>query len=114
MSWRSAGSLEDPLTGYLAVNVAALGRYGVLTCVDNRRYAPPLARGARELGSMSVAEILPLPWTSDRHRVAPGSTLREKVSAVPTYAPKAGDTTRTWSVIDPETGGPGHRAVPAA
>jgi large subunit ribosomal protein L13 len=63
---------------------------------------------------MSVAEIPPLPWTSDRHRVAPGSTLREKVSAVPTYAPKAGDTTRTWYVIDAEDVVLGRLAVAAA
>jgi large subunit ribosomal protein L13 len=63
---------------------------------------------------MSVAEIIPLPWTSDRHRVAPGSTLREKVSAVPTYAPKAGDTTRTWYVIDAADVVLGRLAVAAA
>ncbi|MGO9507364.1 MAG: hypothetical protein ACLPXZ_08475, partial [Mycobacterium sp.] len=33
-------------------------------------------------------------------RVAPGSTREEEVSAVSTYTPKAGDTTRAWYVID--------------
>ena len=43
----------------------------------------------------------PQPQTPDRH---PGSTginpREEKVSAVPTYTPKAGDITRPWYVID--------------
>jgi large subunit ribosomal protein L13 len=49
---------------------------------------------------MSVAEGTPAATLAGT-RVAPGSTrVEEKVSAVPTYTPKAGDTTRTWYVID--------------
>lgn len=48
-------------------------------------------------------------------RVAPGSNPREeKVSAVPTYAPKAGDTTRAWYVIDATDVVLGRLAVAAA
>ena len=32
--------------------------------------------------------------------VRPGNPREKKVSAVPTYTPKAGDTTRTWYVVD--------------
>ncbi len=48
-------------------------------------------------------------------RFAPGSTReKEKVSAVPTYAPKAGDTTRSWYVIDATDVVLGRLAVAAA
>jgi large subunit ribosomal protein L13 len=48
---------------------------------------------------MSVAENLNrMCLTGTR---SPGTHPREKkVSAVPTYTPKAGDTTRTWHVVD--------------
>lgn len=48
-------------------------------------------------------------------RVSPGSNPREKkVSAVPTYTPKAGDTTRSWYVIDATDVVLGRLAVAAA
>ncbi len=48
-------------------------------------------------------------------RLAPGSNPREeKVSAVPTYTPKAGDTTRSWYVIDATDVVLGRLAVAAA
>jgi large subunit ribosomal protein L13 len=49
-------------------------------------------------------------------RVAPGSKLekKKKVSAVPTYAPKAGDATRSWYVIDATDVVLGRLAVAAA
>ncbi len=48
-------------------------------------------------------------------RVTPGPTPRkEKVSAVPTYTPKAGDTTREWYVIDATDVVLGRLAVAAA
>src|SRR3954468_3770907 len=61
---------------------------------------------------MSVAE------EPHRHRLTgtrePGSNPREKVRAVPTYAPKAGDTTRSWYVIDATDVVLGRLAVAAA
>jgi large subunit ribosomal protein L13 len=64
---------------------------------------------------MSVAEIKPQPWTPDRHPARPGIHLeKKKVSAVPTYAPKAGDTTRSWYVIDATDVVLGRLAVAAA
>src|SRR3984885_1676958 len=61
------------------------------------------------------------PRTPDRHSghsrdPAPGHGLEEKVlvSAVPTYAPKAGDTTRSWHVIDATDVVLGRLAVAAA
>src|SRR3984885_16186727 len=69
----------------------------------------------RGLGSMSVAETKPQPWTPDRHPAPTGIHSREKkVSAVPTYAPKAGDTTRSWYVIDATDVVLGRLAVAAA
>ena len=48
-------------------------------------------------------------------RVAPEHNPREKkVSAVPTYTPKAGDTTRSWYVIDATDVVLGRLAVAAA
>lgn len=68
----------------------------------------------RDLGSMSVAETNP-PFTPDRRPGHPGIHPREKkVSAVPTYAPKAGDTTRSWYVIDATDVVLGRLAVAAA
>ncbi|MDT5119300.1 MAG: large subunit ribosomal protein [Mycobacterium sp.] len=64
---------------------------------------------------MSVAETKPQPWTPDRHPAPTGIHPREKkVSAVPTYAPKAGDTTRSWYVIDATDVVLGRLAVAAA
>src|SRR3978361_2340884 len=55
----------------------------------------------RGLGSMSVAETKPQPWTLDRHPAPTGIPPREKkVSPVPTYAPKACDAPRLCYVID--------------
>ena len=74
----------------------------------------------RGLGSMSVAEIRPHRGRLTGTRVAPGSTpsqearKEKKVSAVPTYAPKAGDTTRSWYVIDATDVVLGRLAVAAA
>ena len=69
----------------------------------------------RGLGSMSVAEINPYRGRLTGTRVAPGSNLeKKKVSAVPTYAPKAGDTTRSWYVIDATDVVLGRLAVAAA
>src|SRR6516162_11905742 len=63
---------------------------------------------------MSVAEITP-PRTPDRHPARTGIHLeKKKVSAVPTYAPKAGDTTRSWYVIDATDVVLGRLAVAAA
>lgn len=66
---------------------------------------------------MSVAENLP-PWTHQVHltgtRVAPIRPRESVVSAVPTYAPKAGDTTRSWYVIDATDVVLGRLAVAAA
>lgn len=63
---------------------------------------------------MSVAETNP-PFTPDRRPGHPGIHPREKkVSAVPTYAPKAGDTTRSWYVIDATDVVLGRLAVAAA
>lgn len=63
---------------------------------------------------MSVAETLPCRGRLTGTRVTPGSTREEKVSAVSTYAPKAGDTTRTWYVIDATDVVLGRLAVAAA
>lgn len=54
--------------------------------------------------------------TPDRHpRVASRDPPeKEKVSAVPTYTPKAGDTTRSWYVIDATDVVLGRLAVEAA
>src|SRR6202011_6270952 len=55
---------------------------------------------------MSVAETLPCRGRLTGTRVTPGSLpesrarRKREVSAVPTYTPKAGDTTRSWYVID--------------
>src|ERR1700744_4542660 len=50
---------------------------------------------------MSVAEIIPSRQRLTGTRVTPGSTREEEASAVSTYTPKAGDTTRAWYVIHP-------------
>lgn len=64
---------------------------------------------------MSVAETKPSPQRLTGPRVTPGSTLeKKKVSAVPTYTPKAGDTTRSWHVIDATDVVLGRLAVAAA
>ena len=63
---------------------------------------------------MSVAEIIPCRERLTGTRVTPGSTREKKVSTVPTYAPKAGDTTRTWHVIDATDVVLGRLAVAAA
>jgi large subunit ribosomal protein L13 len=63
---------------------------------------------------MSVAEIIPCRECLTGTRVTPGSTREKKVSTVPTYAPKAGDTTRTWHVIDATDVVLGRLAVAAA
>ncbi len=63
---------------------------------------------------MSVAETLPCRGRLTGTRVTPGSTRVEKVSAVSTYAPKAGDTTRAWYVIDATDVVLGRLAVAAA
>jgi large subunit ribosomal protein L13 len=57
---------------------------------------------------------IPLPRTLDRPPGRTGIHPREKVSAVPTYAPKAGDTTRVWHVIDAKDVVLGRLAVAAA
>jgi large subunit ribosomal protein L13 len=63
---------------------------------------------------MSVAETIPCRGRLTGTRVTPGSNPREKVSAVPTYTPKAGDTTRSWYVIDATDVVLGRLAVAAA
>ncbi|GFG51974.1 50S ribosomal protein L13 [Mycolicibacterium agri] len=63
---------------------------------------------------MSVAETIPAADALTGTRVKPGSTRVEKVDAVPTYTPKAGDTTRTWYVIDATDVVLGRLAVAAA
>lgn len=64
---------------------------------------------------MSVAETKPSPRTPDRPPVNTGIHLeKKKVSAVPTYTPKAGDTTRSWHVIDATDVVLGRLAVAAA
>src|SRR5215813_12098216 len=72
-----------------------------------------------DLGSTSVAENRP----AAKARPAPGSHWDpppgrrpriEEVSAVPTYTPKAGDTTRSWYVIDATDVVLGRLAVAAA
>ena len=63
---------------------------------------------------MSVAEGSP-PQRLTGTRVTPGSNpIEEKVSAVSTYTPKAGDTTRSWYVIDATDVVLGRLAVAAA
>ena len=69
----------------------------------------------RDLGSTSVAENSPSRTTPDRHPGHTGTNPREEeVSAVPTYTPKAGDTTRSWYVIDATDVVLGRLAVEAA
>jgi large subunit ribosomal protein L13 len=63
---------------------------------------------------MSVAETFLCRGRLTGTRVTPGSNPREKVSAVSTYAPKAGDTTRAWYVIDATDVVLGRLAVAAA
>src|ERR1700736_6792194 len=69
---------------------------------------------------MSVAETLPCRGRLIGTRVTPGSLpesrarRKKKVSAVPTYTPKAGDTTRSWYVIDATDVVLGRLAVAAA
>src|SRR6202022_1971945 len=69
---------------------------------------------------MSAAETLPCRGRLIGTRVTPGSlpesrARRERVvSAVSTYAPKAGDTTRSWYVIDATDVVLGRLAVAAA
>ena len=66
-----------------------------------------------DLGSTSVAGDNPAA-TPDRHPVHTGIHPEKKVNAVPTYTPKAGDTTRTWYVIDATDVVLGRLAVAAA
>src|SRR5271154_1953933 len=54
------------------------------------------------------------PRTPDRHPGHRDPPEKVKVSAVPTYAPKAGDTTRAWHVIDATDVVLGRLAVAAA
>jgi large subunit ribosomal protein L13 len=64
---------------------------------------------------MSVAEIRPTTQRQTGTRVTPGYHPREEeVSAVPTYTPKAGDTTHSWYVIDATDVVLGRLAVEAA
>ena len=64
---------------------------------------------------MSVAEIGPSHVAPDRHPGHTGTNPREEeVSAVPTYTPKAGDTTHSWYVIDATDVVLGRLAVEAA
>lgn len=71
-------------------------------------------RYAGTSGQCRFAETNP-PFTPDRRPGHPGIHPREKkVSAVPTYAPKAGDTTRSWYVIDATDVVLGRLAVAAA
>jgi large subunit ribosomal protein L13 len=68
---------------------------------------------------MSVAEKSLTANAPDRHpghtgTQKPGRARERVVSAVSTYAPKAGDTTRTWYVIDAEDVVLGRLAVAAA
>jgi large subunit ribosomal protein L13 len=85
-----------------------------LTCDDARRYAAPLACG---MHGSSGQRRSPRTTQSLRLTDSPGHrdpTREEKVSAVPTYTPKAGDTTRTWYVIDATDVVLGRLAVAAA
>src|SRR6266404_6111248 len=50
----------------------------------------------------------------DRHPGHRDPTRKKKVSTVPTYTPKAGDTTRSWYVIDATDVVLGRLAVEAA
>ena len=70
-------------------------------------------RVRKGLGSLSVAETTRRARPTGT-RLDPGSTHEKKVSAVPTYAPKAGDTTRSWYVIDATDVVLGRLAVAAA
>jgi large subunit ribosomal protein L13 len=63
---------------------------------------------------MSVAENIPFRRRLAGTRVTGTHPREEKVSAVSTYAPKAGDTTRTWYVIDAQDVVLGRLAVAAA
>src|ERR1700739_2371320 len=54
----------------------------------------------RDSGQRRSPRSIPCRGRLTGTRVTPGSNPREKVSAVPTYTPKAGDTTRSWYVID--------------
>src|ERR1700744_2488376 len=63
---------------------------------------------------MSVAEIIPSRQRLTGTRVTLGSTREEEVSAMSTYTPKAGDTTRAWYVIDATDVVLGRLAVAAA
>src|SRR6267142_1331967 len=63
---------------------------------------------------MSVAENNPNRQRLTGTRVTGGPTREEKVSTVPTYTPKAGDTTRSWYVIDATDVVLGRLAVEAA
>src|SRR5258705_6393880 len=63
---------------------------------------------------MSVAENNPNRQRLTGHRVTGGRTREEKVSTVPTSTPKAGDTTRSWYVIDATDVVLGRLAVEAA
>src|ERR1700739_301577 len=53
----------------------------------------------RDSGQRRSPRSIPCRGRLTGTRVTPGSNPREKVSAVPTYTPKAGDTTRSWYVI---------------
>ena len=63
---------------------------------------------------MSVAENIPSRKRLTGTRVTGIHPREEKVSAVSTYTPKAGDTTRTWYVIDAQDVVLGRLAVAAA
>src|SRR6201993_2380413 len=68
----------------------------------------------RDSGQRRSPRSIPCRGRLTGTRVTPGSDPREKVSAVPTYTPKAGDTTRSWYVIDATDVVLGRLAVAAA
>src|ERR1700758_622188 len=68
----------------------------------------------RDSGQRRSPRSIPCRGRLTGTRVTPGSNPREKVSAVPTYTPKAGDTTRSWYVIDATDVVLGRLAVAAA
>ena len=78
-----------------------------------RRWCALAFRPSVRLGSLPVAEADCIPHLTGT-RVTGTNPREEKVSAVPTYTPKAGDTTRTWYVIDATDVVLGRLAVEAA
>ena len=81
------------------------------------RCAAGVSRGASRVpGSVLVAGgLFPDRVAATGSRLDPGSPpITERFSAVPTYTPKAGDTTRSWYVIDATDVVLGRLAVAAA